>query len=383
MTRPALSLILCSRNDQYMGNSLWRLQTSLEFVAKNVHEMARDEDVEVVVADWGSEVQLRDALDLSPLAARIVSFIHIEPALAQALQKDSPFAEVFALNAAARRTEGEYIGRIDQDTLVGKRFLEYFFDLYEGRKKIEVPLNSALLFANQRMIPYRICVKCPPFWVMDKYIRSSGRSCKIEYTPGTTFYKNGVGIWLINRELWNACGGYDEQMIYMNAMEINMISRLKLMGFEVIDLGKLVDYDFYHMEHYHSLAVRSSSTHRKVNPDALFQNPKTISPNGPDWGLKQIPIERMAYSSERKLANPHHPQKMPIQPIYFTSLLAVTRTQIVVDEFIKSIRMGKLIFMHRYSVIREAVSGQPVQTWPRHIMELWAERKRNLNNRVN
>ena len=39
---PALSLILCSRNDQYMGNSRWRLQTSLNHAAQIIHEMDRD-----------------------------------------------------------------------------------------------------------------------------------------------------------------------------------------------------------------------------------------------------------------------------------------------------------------------------------------------------
>src|ERR1700730_10004235 len=76
---PVLSLILCSRNDQYMGNSLWRLQTALNYVARNVEELGRENDVEVLVADWGSEVPLRDVLELSPAAARITSFIVIPP----------------------------------------------------------------------------------------------------------------------------------------------------------------------------------------------------------------------------------------------------------------------------------------------------------------
>ena len=66
---------------------------------------------------------MQEVLHLSPAAARIVSFLAIPPALARELQQDSPFPEVLAVNAAARRANGQYIGRIDQDTLVGKRFL--------------------------------------------------------------------------------------------------------------------------------------------------------------------------------------------------------------------------------------------------------------------
>ncbi len=176
MIKPALSLILCSRNDQYMGNSLWRLQTTLNYVAQKVHELSREEEVEVLVSDWGSDIPLREVLELSPDAARMISFILIPHEVACDLQKDSPFAEVLALNAAARWAEGEYIGRIDQDTLVGKRFLEYFFDLYEGRRELEVPLNSVLLFANHRIVPYRFSVRCPALQTVNRYINTFGGS---------------------------------------------------------------------------------------------------------------------------------------------------------------------------------------------------------------
>lgn len=99
----------------------------------------------------------------SPKAARIVSFIHVPGKLAATLQKDSPFAEVIALNAAARRVRGQYIGRIDQDTLVGETFLRTFFEWIEGDRDPGFPLDSVVLFSNQRMIPYRLrCVR--PLW---------------------------------------------------------------------------------------------------------------------------------------------------------------------------------------------------------------------------
>src|SRR5438093_4718038 len=105
-----------------MGNSLWRLETTLNYAAERVAALGRIEQVEIVVADWGSDVPLRDVVGLGPAAARIVSFITVPQPLASRLQRDSPFPEVLALNAAARRARGQFIGRIDQDTLVGDRF---------------------------------------------------------------------------------------------------------------------------------------------------------------------------------------------------------------------------------------------------------------------
>src|SRR6187551_2708322 len=114
---PALTLILCSRNDQYLGNSRWRLETALNYAGDRVASLGRPDVVEIIVSDWGSDLPLRDVVALTPAAARITSFLTIPPALARELQQDSPFAEVLALNAAARRARGRSVGRIDQDTL--------------------------------------------------------------------------------------------------------------------------------------------------------------------------------------------------------------------------------------------------------------------------
>ena len=143
-----------------MGNSRWRLETALNYVADQVEALGRAEDVEVLVADWGSEIPLREVLRLTPAAAGIVSFILIPPEIARPLQKDSPFPEVLALNAAARRARGTYIGQIDQDTLVGKRFLEVFFELYDGKRELSIPLDRALCLKSSRD-PVLVCRPLP------------------------------------------------------------------------------------------------------------------------------------------------------------------------------------------------------------------------------
>lgn len=320
-----------------MGNSRWRLQTTLNYVAQRVHELDREEDVEVLVADWGSDTPLREVVELSPAAARMVSFILIPPGIARDLQQDSPFPEVLALNAAARRAGGEYIGRIDQDTLVGKRFLQYFFELYEGRQQLDVPLTSALLFANQRMVPYRFTVRCPSLWAVDKYINCFGRFLKTQLTSGTPFYLYSVGIWLVHRDLWNECGGYDERMIYMNDMEVNMITRL-MKNYTVVNMGKLVDYSFYHLEHYHPLVPRRSSTHRMINPAPPFAEPDAINPNGIVWGLVQYPFEKLLYSPDRDKVETVTLRRSPFDWLFFMLLIVSAGVQIAWDKLIKSLK---------------------------------------------
>src|SRR5882672_3940573 len=186
MSTPTLTLILCSRNDEYMGHSRWRLETALNYVGDQVRALGCERDVEVLVTDWGSDVPLRDVLALGPAAAGIVSFVEVPPALARHLQQDSPFPEVLALNAAARRARGTYIGRIDQDTLVGERFLRLFLSWVEGEAPADVPLDTALLFANRRSIPYRFAACCPRLPIVQRFVRSFGDRLPIE--TGRVFY---------------------------------------------------------------------------------------------------------------------------------------------------------------------------------------------------
>lgn len=370
---PVLSLILCSRNDRYMGDSRWRLQTALNYVAKQVDELGRNGDVEVIVADWGSQVPLREILCLSPAAGRIVSFLVIPPEIARELQQDSPFPEVLALNTVARRANGQYIGRIDQDTLVGKRFLATFFELHEGRRQLEAPLPSVLLFANQRRVPYRFAVRCPPFWAVDRFIGRFGRRLWIEVSPRRPFYAFSVGIWLAHRNLWHECGGYDERMIYMNSQEINMINRL-MRKYAMVDLGKLIDYDFYHLEHYHSLELRRSSRYRKVNPDLQFLNPDRMDPNGADWGLIRHSLEILPFNGKIGKA-------VGLKPLFevpgVVLLASVAGAQFVWDSLILASlgAEGYALWSRRAGIAWETVRGESVIRWPRLLMTLWKQRK--------
>lgn len=339
---PVLSLILCSRNDSYMGNSRWRLETTLNYVAGRLAEMERLEDAEVLVADWGSEVPLRQVLRLTPAAARLVKFVHIPPVKASEFQKDSPFPEVLALNTVARRARGEFIGRIDQDTLVGKRFLEVFFDLHEGKIQLEVPFHSALLFSNLRMVPYRFAVRCPSLPVVERFVTQSANRFKVEVTTSRPFWCHGVGIWLMPSAIWEECGGYNEEMLYMNSMEIEMILRL-LKKYEIIDLGKIINFDFYHLEHYHPWLPRMSRTHRKVNKLDWETDKLPFNPSGSGWGLPQYSFS-VEHGNPTKESASNKGANTFTAPLWFTLLRLVVGLQMALDV----VAVQTIIFKQRF-----------------------------------
>lgn len=300
MPAPLLSLVLCSRNDQFQGDSLWRLATTLNHAAFHAAALGRLDDIEIVVTDWGSEEPLRDAVRLSAEAAGIVRFVTVPVALAQEKQRDSRFAEVFAINAAARRSRGEYIGRIDQDTLVGRHFLEWFFRAADGGQ-VPFALHASVMISNRRRIPYHFAVRKPSFAVLQRCLSWWDRRLPtMDLLISDNYWECYIGIVLFHRRLWDECGGYDESFIYYSFMEFDLFLRLT-MRYPGVDLGAVVGDDFHHLDHTPAW-LTWSATNRRENimrtPDAP---PPEFCPTGPEWGLAHhdLPSERVPQAARR------------------------------------------------------------------------------------
>lgn len=286
---PLLSLVLCSRNDNFQGDSLWRLETTLNHVARQAAELGRLSAIEVIVADWGSDEPLRDAVRLSDDAAQIVRFLTVPVELAKEKQRDSRFAEVFAINAAARRSRGEYVGRIDQDTLVGRHFLAWFFRAVEAGGA-DFPIDASVMISNRRRIPYHFAVRRPSFPVVERYLSWLDRRLpKMELTVSDNYWECYIGIVLFHRRLWDECGGYDESFIYYSYMEFDLFLRLR-MRYQGVDLGEIVDCDFYHLDHVASWLTWQSNNRIENIMRTVDSPPPEFCPSGPDWGLARYPL---------------------------------------------------------------------------------------------
>ncbi|MGQ0576765.1 MAG: hypothetical protein ACT4RN_21575 [Pseudonocardia sp.] len=286
--RVLLSLVLCSRNDSFQGDSLWRLGTSLNYLARQLAALGRLADVEVIVTDWGSAVPLREVTALTGEAESVVRFLTVGVDLARQQQGDSPFAEVIAINAAVRRARGEYIGRIDQDTLVGRRFLEWFFDAVEHPRG-EPAMESTVMVSNRRRIPYHFAVATPPFPVVERYIDAFGASLLPRMTPppADRYWQCYIGILLFHRKLWEECEGYDESFLYYGFMEFDLFLRLRT-AYEGRNIGPLVGHDFFHLDHVRAWRVKVAQARREnAVVRSLEAPPERMAPNGPGWGLAE------------------------------------------------------------------------------------------------
>lgn len=296
-----VSFILCSRNDTYMGDPVARLATAINYLAKSAETLGLLGKVEVLVADWGSKTPLREVVRLTAASRQITRFLEVPVELAKAAQKDSPFAEVLALNAVALRSRGTFIGRIDQDTLVGRRFFQWFESWNEPGKKDWAKYSPNFLFSQRRQIPFRIANLIPSLGQIERLLAWTGSRLLIEVER--PFFDSPVGIMLLHRDLWWRAGGYDERLLYWGWMETDLAHRLKSVC-AIIDIGPATGCDFYHLEHYDPSTPRK--TPRQKN--ARNEHPAAFKPNSEDWGFAREKLTFVQVEAGRT------PEEIPCAP---------------------------------------------------------------------
>lgn len=273
-----------------MGNPMWRLATSINYLTEKVFDLGREVETEIVVADWGSEKPISEVLKLTSKASTITHFLHVKPSLAQELQKDSPFGEVYALNVAARQSNGLYIGRIDQDTLVTEDFLISFFNAFEGNSNIDFDLKNSYMFAARKQLPYSFVKKQPGLEEIDTCIQLF-RNWIFSEELKFCHWASPVGILMMHRDMWEDIGGYDERLIYYWFMDVDLGTRL-IKKYSIVNIGQKFGYNFFHLEHIRT-GFKFRHSHRKLNPDwsKSFDKP-VLNPNGPYWGMKNYDLKR-------------------------------------------------------------------------------------------
>ena len=182
---------------------------------------------------------------------------------------------------------------------------------------------------------------------------------------GRVFYHLSVGLWMVHRDLWDECGGYDERLIYMNDMEIDMAGRL-MMRYPLVDLATITGYDFYHLDHYHPRGSRSSSTHRQVNQHASLPS-RGYHPNDDAWGLARHTLPLLRAQERRPPAEPHAATQAAM--FAWMSIRVALRTAIdtmVYPFYPKWKRRGVIAWA--------AIQREPLLHWPRVLRRLWVER---------
>ncbi len=276
-----LSIVVQGRNDNYMGNFIWRLSTNINKQSKNIFALGYENQAEIILVDWGSEISLKDVLILNNEAKSLLRIIEVPPWIANKYNLDSPYSCVHAINTGIRRAHGEYVLFCDGDTYVPLNSMEKIFNMLNDGNLNGIPINKLLLLASRYHIPKSFQETMPELEDIDNYIEKnlitlSHDKINIDNFMGT------ATAYLMSRDLWFESRGFDEKLIYWGWFDIDLFCRIitKYPVFDFEDFGML----FFHLEHYTDSKNRSLEKENPRKPNPMIY-PSGFTNNMENWGL--------------------------------------------------------------------------------------------------
>ena len=168
MSEPLLSFCFYGRNDNYSPDFIYRLSTTINFLAESADHLGRLQDIEIVVVDWASQAALKDAVQLSTRGATVSRFIMADRELADRFQENVLPGNLCA-NIALRRATGQLVTICGAEVLVPSTSLASLFAVLEGKTTINHPLEYLYVCGRYRL-PIEWVVKQPKVEQWQNYL---------------------------------------------------------------------------------------------------------------------------------------------------------------------------------------------------------------------
>jgi hypothetical protein len=287
-----VSFVIIGRNDDYMGDYLYRLGTCLSFLARNAQRAGVLDDIEVLVVDWASDHPLARVLPLVPAARRITTFLEVTPDIVRTRFGAVRWHPTCAINTGVRRARGAFILFTDSDCLWSEAAVAALGRLVRGEIALPVPIEDLFCYVRRHQVPWATVQRRPR---LDEWTRlvallaagvqpeRAGVSCLGGFSAGQ----------LMHRDLWLDARGYDESLDRPWGWSDNDLMLRVSQHHAWLDVSSygLIGLHMAHGPHADARHVRDAST---VNPMVIHDEPAV---NGPAWGLAGIDIQRTTATS--------------------------------------------------------------------------------------
>jgi hypothetical protein len=296
-----LSVIVVGRNDDYLGGYRYRLETSLNHLAKCLSALDRLNDVEVVFVDWNShQAPLVDEVSLTAEAGSITRFVIVSPEVAQKRKGSVSFFTTCAVNVGVRRAAGQFIMLADSDSMMPLPSLDALLKVLDGTLETFGPKDELIFPIPRHQIPGAIGARRPNLAAWEIILQRIHAARRKEL-PGADCLGGFSAGQLMHRDLWFEFGGYSEALDRAWGWSDNELMLRVTQKYNWMDLGYYGVVAF-HIEHHAS----SGSNHQR-DPHSI--NAQTLTyerhPNGPDWGLQNVNlIEKRAKPRSKLTSKP-------------------------------------------------------------------------------
>lgn len=277
-----LSVCIAGRNDNYGGNFLYRLEVTLNHLAKNVRDLNLPGLMEILVTDWNSDRKLGDVLTLSAEARQLVRFICVPPETAGLFNPaGTNFHCTLAANVAMRRAAGRFVMYMGGDIVFSRVSFKNLVDLLRGEIKVPIDINRTLMLITRKFIPWQFVSGEPDIEAIDDYLFHNAWSFHGErILPGLN---TCMGAFIMERGMVHECRGVDES--------------LGLWGWSDIELGLRINQKYPHAVLSHlGICCYEQDIRREARLQTTQErNPQAISKsfrlNTATWGMADRDLE--------------------------------------------------------------------------------------------
>ncbi|MFZ5807176.1 MAG: glycosyltransferase family A protein [Verrucomicrobiota bacterium] len=261
-----------------MGNYLYRLKTCLNFLATSAADLKRLDDVEVMMTDWGSEIPLRDALELSPEAAQMTTFVEVSEEAAKKVYPEGAFYPSGAYNASIRRATGKFIMLTDSDCMIPPQGMETLMRILSGEIPFLTPLSETFFYIRRYQIPWENAQRQPSVQDWRRYIQFHAGALRKELSEGGML-GGYAAAQLMHRDRWHETRAYDENLKGWGWCDNEIMIRMN-QKYPWVDL---ISHGIYglHMEHW-SRNSRKDTSRKNINPMQIHYK---MEVNDAHWGL--------------------------------------------------------------------------------------------------
>lgn len=280
-SRPAsklLSVLLFGSNDNYQGNYTWRLGVALNKLVHNLRVLNALDQVEILIADWASANPLWKDLELSPDARTHCKFMLVPQGVAGSV--NDQVKQRVAANALALRAAGKYLLYTDSDHfLTLESTANLLFHLRKGYFE-DYDLAECFFTASRKNVPFELVSTSPYLEDIDNHITAHNASYQHEKIDRAAL-KCTSHTLLLNRELWYASTGWNENVGSKEASKNELQQRL----LQTCRWNDLEHYGvkFYHLEH--------RTTQPQFSAPAKSAVEFRFKANTELWGLREHKLE--------------------------------------------------------------------------------------------
>ena len=290
MTKPLISFCTFGKNDDYMPDFLYRLETSINFISDALKKLKLDKKFEIIILDWASDKPFHEILNLRKSHSDLVRFIYVSKEdLAGSKCKADKVPHATAQNISIRRAKGDYVFIGGADTILNTSSLYLLFNLCTKKYLYNFDPDKAYLSVGRRHIPWEIILHKPSVDYLQNYIERKGYDLRNDF--GYLKWGGGAGFIGMHKNAWMSCQGLDEDLNNYGSADTELFLT-KQNEMEHIELSS-IGICSYHMEHPpENRSIESKYVRKNYN---IFKNNRKKNPN---WGVPKKSIKEYKLSSK-------------------------------------------------------------------------------------